>query len=212
VAEIVVFGEPLPEFAWHCPLMSLPLAFGTRLESIPATVPYLSVSEAARAKAQAYPWPSAGLRVGLVWVGNRKHGNDRFRSLAFPLLEPVLAVEGVRFFSLQIGEATAQMAPCSGIAAKVTDLAPEIGDLEDTAALLGQMDLVIAVDTAVAHLAGALGRPLWMLLCRNADWRWLRAGEESPWYPTARLFRQSVLGDWTEPMTRVAAALRALRG
>jgi hypothetical protein len=211
VAELVAFGEPLPEFAWHCPLMSLPLAFGTRLESIPAAVPYLTVAEAAR----VYPWPegrSARLRVGLVWAGNPKHGNERFRSLAFPLLEPILQVEGVEFFSLQVGRAAAQMSSCAALAAKVTDLTPEIGDMEDTAALVDQLDLVIAVDTAVAHLAGALGRPLWVLLCANADWRWLRSGETSPWYPTARLFRQSVLGDWTEPIAQVAEGLRSLRG
>jgi tetratricopeptide (TPR) repeat protein len=211
VARIVVFGEPLPEFAWHCPLMSLPLAFGTRLESIPAALPYLAISEAARARAAAClaAGPDGGLRVGLVWAGNPKHGNDRFRSLAFPLLQPILRVDGVRFFSLQVGRAATEMASFAANAAKVTNLAPEMGDMEDTAALIDQLDLVIAVDTAVAHLAGALGRPLWVLLCRNADWRWLRSGETSPWYPTARLFRQSVLGDWTEPMARVAASLRS---
>jgi len=154
----------------------------------------------------------ASLRVGLVWAGNPKHGNERFRSLAFPLLEPILRVEGVQFFSLQIGRAATQMASFAEIAAQVTDLAPEIGDLEDTGALIGQLDLVIAVDTAVAHLAAALGRPVWVLLCRNADWRWLRSWETSPWYPTARLFRQTVLGDWTEPIARVAASLRSFGG
>jgi tetratricopeptide (TPR) repeat protein len=197
-------GEPMPEFAWHCPLMSLPLAFGTTLESIPAQVPYLSVPAKARRKAEMLPWPVRGLRVGLAWAGSPTHLGDRFRSIAFSLFEPLLQLEGVHFFSLQWGPESRQVAAAHG---PITDLAPAIDDLADTAALMEQLDLVVAVDTAVVHLAGALGRPVWVMLPFAPDWRWLLDREDSPWYPTMRLFRQPRFGDWAAVVERVGAAL-----
>jgi tetratricopeptide (TPR) repeat protein len=202
--EVVTAGAALPEFVWQCPLMSLPLAFGTTLDTIPAGTPYLTVPEAAVDKAAALPWPTDGLRVGLVWAGNPEHRNDRYRSIALSLLEPLLALEGVHFFSLQMGAEAEQLAMAEGA---VVDLRYEIGDMADTAALMEHLDVVIAVDTAVVHLAGALGRPVWLLLPFAPDWRWMLEREDSPWYPTMRLFRQTERSGWEPVLERVRAAL-----
>jgi Flp pilus assembly protein TadD len=202
IETLVPRGQPLSEFDCHCPLMSLPLVFGTTLATIPAPERYLCVPDKARQKAAALDWPPAGLRVGLAWNGSATHCNNRFRSIAAEALAPLLAVEGVHFYSLQV-DGSAHQQPA------LRDLAPQIIDMADTAALIEQLDLVIAVDTAVAHLAAALGKPVWLLLPANADWRWLAAGERSPWYPSLRLYRQSQLGDWQPPIARVAAALAA---
>ena len=152
-------GEPLPPFAFRCPLMSLPLAFGTTLESIPARVPYLSIPEEAARAASQLIWPATGLRVGIAWAGSPSHAKDRFRSLPFSFLAPLLRMEGVHFFSLQMGPASRQLAAAPGA---VTDLAPVTSDLADTAAQMAHLDLVITADTAIAHLAGALGVPVWV--------------------------------------------------
>jgi Flp pilus assembly protein TadD len=214
LAYLGTSGEPLPEFEWHCPLMSLPLAFGTTLATIPAQVPYLTVPADAQRKAAALPWPAHGLRVGIVWAGSPTHLGDRLRSIPFALLEPLLHVEGVHFFSLQLGPEAAQLATTqsaiTGVALDLTDLAPAIADLADTAALMQQLDLVIAVDTAVVHLAGALGRPVWGMLPFSPDWRWLLDREDSPWYPTLRLFRQPRFGDWPSVVEAVRAALEEM--
>lgn len=204
IEQIVVSGEPRPPIDWHCPLMSLPLAFGTSLDTIPAQVPYLSVPTEAQKKGVAPPWPTEGLRVGLAWAGNPKHLKDRFRSIPFSMIEPLLQTKGVHFFSLQAGKAAGDLSACSGT---ITDLAPAIADMADTAALIAQLDLVISADTSVAHLAGALGKPVWLLLPYDADWRWLMHREDSPWYPTARLFRQTSPGDWHGVVARVNSAL-----
>ncbi|HWZ51729.1 MAG TPA: glycosyltransferase family 9 protein [Granulicella sp.] len=204
VTELIAYGQPVPAAELHCPLLSLPLAFGTELDSVPATVPYLSIPQEARERAMTLGWPGEGLRVGLVWAGSPEHQQDEFRSFAFALFEPLLAVEGVHFYSLQIGEAAEQV---SAAGAKVTDLAPMTMDMADTAAQIAQLDLVIAVDTSVPHMAGALGKPVWVLLSDRADWRWLVGREDSPWYPTVRLFRQRVAGDWREVIDRVRPEL-----
>jgi Flp pilus assembly protein TadD len=203
-AHLGTSGEPMPEFEWHCPLMSLPLAFGTTLETIPAQVPYLTVPADTQCKAASLPWPARGLRVGIAWAGSPTHLGDRFRSIPFALLEPLLRVDGAHFFSLQLGpEAATAEGP-------ITDLAPAITDLADTAALMQQLDLVIAVDTAVVHLAGALGRPVWVMLPFSPDWRWLLDREDSPWYPTMRLFRQPGFGDWPSVVEAVRTALEEM--
>jgi tetratricopeptide (TPR) repeat protein len=195
--------DPVPEFAWQCPLMGLPYAFRTSEETIPAQVPYLTVPPDARAGAERLEWPAEGLRVGIVWGGNPKHMEDRYRSIPLSLWEPVLGVEGVRFFSLQLG-AAAQLAATGN---RVTDLENAIADLADTAALIMHLDLVIAVDTAVAHLAGALGRPVWVLVPFAPDWRWLTERQDSPWYPTMRLFRQPGILEWAPVLERVGSNL-----
>jgi tetratricopeptide (TPR) repeat protein len=218
VAEIVISGERVPEFAWHCPLLSLPLALGTTLETIPGETPYLSVPAAARLRMeQALAWPEEGLRVGLCWAGNPTFVGDRarHRSLPFEALRPLLEraethreTRATHFFSLQMGAACAELEGAGWAAGRVTDLAPHVGDMADTAAQMAGLDLVITVDTSVAHLAGALGVETWVLLPFAADWRWLRGRSDSPWYPTMRLFRQPRPGDWEAVVAEVCGALR----
>jgi hypothetical protein len=206
VERIVARGEPLPVFELHCPLLSLPLAFGTTIDTIPAAVPYVSVPESHRRKWAARV-PSGGVRrVGLVWYGNRQHRNDRLRSLPAEALGPLLTMAGVQWHCLQKGAGSAADAAVAA-SARMVNLTAEIADFADTAAYLEQLDLVVTVDTSVAHLAGALGRPVWVLLPFVPDWRWLLEREDSPWYPTARLFRQPALRDWDAVLRRVAAAL-----
>jgi hypothetical protein len=204
IADLIIAGDARPHFDLHCPLMSLPLAFETGLESIPDAMPYLSIPTEAREKASAFAWPASGLRVGVVWAGNPNHPKDRFRSISFSALGPLLSTQNVNFFSLQLGR-DAEFAERN---ANIVDLGAVIGDLADAAACVEQLDLVIAVDTSVAHLAGALGKPVWLLLPKDPDWRWLVGREDSPWYPTARLFRQAGVGNWSEVIARVAAELR----
>jgi tetratricopeptide (TPR) repeat protein len=200
IATLVGTGDPLPPFEWHCPLMSLPLAFGTSLDSIPAPVPYLNVPSEARKKAEDLQWPDKGQRVGVVWSGNPLFPEDWIRSIPLRSCAPMFRREGVHFFSLQMGPAAAQLAE---VDATVIDLQAAIGDMADTAALIANLDLVITVDTAVAHLAGALGKTTWVLLPFAPDWRWLMERETSPWYPTMRLFRQPGFGDWGSVLERV---------
>lgn len=200
-------GDPLPYFDCHCPLMSLPLALGTTLETVPAVVPYLSVPPEARDAAAMLPWPDCGLRVGLAWTGNPDHPKNHFRSVPFELLEPLLNLEGVHFFSLQMGPGAEELAARK---LPITDLAPVTGDMADTAAHMAHLDLIVTIDTSMAHLAGALARPVWVLLGHSPDWRWLLDREDSPWYPTARLFRQPAHGDWLSVIARVRMAIERL--
>jgi Flp pilus assembly protein TadD len=190
-------------------LLSLPLHAGTTLANIPATTPYLSL-DPLRLAGLAPRLAGAGLRVGLVWRGNPKHSNDAERSLpGLEVLAPVWEFAGVHFFSLQ-KSAVSLVVPANQ---PLTDLGPAIGDFADTAAILCQLDLLIAVDTSVAHLAGALGVPCWLLLpCYKTDWRWLLERRDSPWYPSLRLFRQVRRGDWRAPVAALAEELRRFTG
>jgi hypothetical protein len=197
-------NSPLPRFDCHCPLMSLPVAFGTTVESIPARVPYLALPEEALQKAAALAWPMTGLRVGLAWTGNPSHPKNRSRSIPLNLLESLFNLENVHFFSLQMGPEAAELTAWK---AKIADLAPVTSDMADTAAQMAHLDLILSIDTSVAHLAGALARPLWVMLSCLPDWRWLLDRKDSPWYPTARLFRQPRPGDWTAVIASVRAAL-----
>ena len=200
IATLIGTGDPLPPFEWHCPLMSLPLAFGTSLDSIPGPVPYLRVPAKAWKKAEGLQWPDKGLRVGVVWSGNPLFPEDWIRSIPLRSFASMFRREGVHFFSLQMGPAAAQLAEVN---APVIDLRVAIVDMADTAALIAKLDLVITVDTAVAHLAGALGKTTWVLLPFAPDWRWLIEREDSPWYSTMRLFRQPGFGDWGSVLERV---------
>jgi hypothetical protein len=148
-----------------------------------------------------------GTRIGIAWAGAPAHRNDRNRSFACFLLAPLLEIPRLQWFSLQVGPAVAQLAE-PGIQGKINDLAPRLTDYAETAAAISQLDLVITADTSVAHLAGSLGTPVWMLTPFAPDWRWLLGREDSPWYPGMRLFRQRVAGDWPGVMHDVAAALR----
>lgn len=210
VAGWVGEGEALPAFDVYCPLLSLPLAFGTALASIPATVPYLRADEGKIAHwGRKLGGDKRCLRVGLVWAGRAAHENDRNRSMSLAALAPLGQVPGVRFYSLQKGEAGLEaQRPPEGL--DVVDWTAELEDFSDTAGLIGQLDLVIAVDTAVVHLAGALGKAVWTLLPLVPDWRWMLEREDSPWYPTMRLFRQRASGDWAGVVRRVCEALAGL--
>lgn len=204
--RVIARGEPLPEFDFQCPIMSLPLAFKTRVESIPAQVPYLHVDEAKRHAWQARMGQKTKFRIGLVWSGRPSHNNDHNRSLPFSLLAPLMALPA-EFHALQQeirSEEMADVSACNALQLHTDAL----HDFSDTAALVDQMDLVITVDTSVAHLAGALGKPVWMMLPYAPDYRWLLDREDSPWYPTARLFRQPALNDWRRVIDKIAEALR----
>ncbi len=212
---IVAAGTVVPPFDWHCPLLSLPMAFGTRLETVPSTTPYLSVDTAL-----AQQWASRvqalnlerSLRVGLVWAGDAQRSAsalqrfDQRRSLHLSQLHALAGCQAVSFFSLQLGEAALQLAAAPADM-RIHDLTVGIEDLADTAALIAQLDLVISVDTAVAHLAAALGKPIWLLSRYDACWRWMRGRDDSPWYPTMRLFRQPSPGDWQTVIERVVTQL-----
>jgi len=201
--------QRLPGYDVHCAVTSLPLAFGTRLETIPADVPYLVPDPAKVEKWKQRLDATQRLRVGLVWAGNPQHQNDRQRSISLSRLAPLAQfADQVAFYGLQKGDATRQRDDVREL--RLVDLAEELTDFADTAAVIASLDLVITVDTAVAHLAGALGKPVWTLLAFASDWRWLLDRSDSPWYPTMRLFRQRTAGDWNEPVEQVIAALRDL--
>jgi len=203
--NLIARGEPLPAFELQCPLLSLPLAFGTTLDTIPADIPYLSPpperTEYWAARIGAVP----GLKVGIVWAGRSTHRNDHNRSLPLDRLRPLFDVAGVRFFSLQVGERARDLAAIEAPA--VGDLSAEVVDFGENAAAVASLDLVICVDTAIAHLAGALGKPVWVLLMFLPDWRWLLGSSDSPWYPSMRLFRQPQPGDWASVLASVRQAL-----
>ena len=203
VKEVVPFSHSPPVFDVHCPLLSLPLAVGTTLGDIPAPVPYLRASEE-----QAKAWrPKLSreerIKAGIAWMGRPTHDNDRNRSIPVEALSPLAKLDHVRFFSLQKG--------ATNTPAFMTDLTADLHDFADTAAMIANLDLVITVDTSVAHLAGAMGKPVWTLLAARPEWRWLLDREDSPWYPTMRLFRQATIGDWKGVIERVAKELAQLR-
>jgi hypothetical protein len=208
VAQVFSGPVPTPEFDVHAPLMSLPRLFGTRIDSIPGSIP----------EETPYLRPLPGLtvpqdlascskfRVGLVWRGNPNHRNDRNRSVPLEQLQDLVAIEGARFFSLQVGPTPAEDQWLRSRA--IFDLCPVLSNYAATAGCLAELDLLITVDTSVAHLAGALGRPVWTLLPACNDWRWLQDREDTPWYPSMRLFRQKGLRNWRPVADRVASDLR----
>jgi tetratricopeptide (TPR) repeat protein len=199
-------SAPLPAFDVWCAMFSLPRIFGTRLDSIPATTPYLGVRAAIAERWRQRLQNLSGLKVGLVWAGSPRHVNDFRRSIDLARLKPVLDVAGVSFVSLQLGPRGADLAALP--AGTIMAPAAELKDFAETAGAILNLDLVIAVDTSVVHLTGALGKPVWMMLPFSPDWRWLLDRADSPWYPTLRLYRQRRPGDWDEVIARVAADLR----
>ena len=206
VDAVALRGAPLPAFDVHVPIMSLPYRCGTTMTTIPAAVPYMTASERPVARL-VHAVPDA-LKVGLVWGGSPQHQRDRYRSMPFSALLAAVHGPGVALFSLQKGPHAAALAPW--IAAGIVDLDPHLRSLEDTAAAIMALDLVITVDTAVAHLAGALGQRTWLLLPSVPDWRWFLGRDDSPWYPAMRLFRQARPGEWTRPLGVLRAALQAM--
>jgi len=202
VNEVIAADDALPPFDVHVPMLSLPLVFKTTLESIPWNGPYLSADPVRREGwRERLGGNRARLKVGLAWAGNPRNVPLRKRDVPWNDLSPLLSLDGVDFYSLQVDRGEA--------AASLIDHTSHLHDLADTAAFMAELDLIISVDTAVAHLAGALGRPVWTLLSFVADWRWDLAGERAPWYPTMRLFRQPALVEWKPVIQRVTEELRA---
>ena len=208
-------GEPVPPIDYHCPLLSLPLAFGTELATIPAEVPYLSADPERIARWAGRVAGLAGLKVGIAWQGNP--GVERLlwargRSIPLAALAPLAELRGLSLVSLQKGAGAEQLLEVP-FRDRVLDLGREFDRgpdaFVDAAAVMASLDLVICSDTSIAHLAGALGRPVWTLLHASPDWRWLLGRADSPWYPTMRLFRQSG-GDWGEVVGAAAAELASL--
>lgn len=217
-AQVCAAGETLPHFDWHCPLMSLPHAFATQLDSVPAHMPYLT-ADAALVEHWRQRLASLSalkpLKIGLVWAGNPRQYSlrlnliDQRRSLHLQQLAPLAACTNISWFSLQIGAAAQEInQPPAGL--HLHDLTQEITDFADTAALVTNLDLIISVDTSVAHLAGALNKPVWLLSRFDACWRWLRERENSPWYPSMRIFRQPSPGAWTLVLDQVVAELKLI--
>jgi hypothetical protein len=199
-------GETLPAYDVHCPLGSLPLALKTEPANIPADIPYLRADEAHLAKWRARVEALPGKRIALAWAGNINHANDRNRSIDLSLLEPLFALDGVSFLSIQ-RELRGDDADLLAHHANVSHLGGDLSDIADTAAIAALADLTISVDTSVVHLAGALGRPVWVMVPFAPDWRWTLTGDSSPWYPQARLFRQPALGDWPSVLATLRAEL-----
>jgi tetratricopeptide (TPR) repeat protein len=209
IGRVLGPGDAVPALDFECPLLSLPAALGTRLETIPSATVYLQAKPDRLAAWTGRLGPRLKPRIGLAWSGNPRHTNDRNRSIALSRLRPLLRRD-FQFVSLQ-----RDLRPADREALEAEPGLRHFGDLlddfDDTAALASLMDVVISVDTSVAHLAAALGRRTWILLPHVPDWRWLLGRSDSPWYPTARLFRQPARGDWDGPIDAVAAALDALR-
>jgi hypothetical protein len=214
--QIIAGSAQTPRFDVHCRLLSLPRAFGTDLQSIPATSPYLRAdAELSKVWAQKMGARTAGsagtkIRVGLRWAGSTGYAHNFKRSLTLSHLAPLGEIPGITLYSIQKGEGTEQIAEM-GPRMTLIDLTAELSDFADTAALIDNLDLVITVDTAVAHLATAMGKPTWIMLPYSPDWRWMLGREDSPWYPTAWLVRQPKPGDWGTVVTRIVERLKDFR-
>jgi tetratricopeptide (TPR) repeat protein len=207
--EVVERGDPVADFDLHCALMSLPFALGTDLTTIPRDVPYLAAAPDRLARWRRRLGERRSLRVGVVWQGSPAHEGDALRSIPLDVFGGVLSTPGIQFVSLQRDLSLRDAGVLNGFAG-VLDIGEELADFADSAAVIALLDLVVTVDTAPAHLAGALGKPVWILLPFAPDFRWMLERSDSPWYPTARLFRQTARGDWTDPLQQIRDALPAL--
>jgi tetratricopeptide (TPR) repeat protein len=206
--DVIARGEPLPPFDLHCPLLSLPFAFGTKPETIPASIPYLA-PPAERLAHWRERLPRGAPRAGFVWSGSSSHKNDSNRSIPLARLAALFGDPPVDSFSLQSELRDADSEALRGLP-NLVHLGDGLRDFADTAAVISLLDVVISVDTSVAHLAGALGKPVVILLPYAADFRWMRGCNETPWYPTAKLFRQPAFGDWDSVIARLSDELRRL--
>jgi hypothetical protein len=212
IGRIIIAPQGLPTFACWSPLSTLPLLLHTELHNIPAPIPYIRAEPAKVERWReriAAAVPPGHLRVGIVWAGRPTHGNDRNRSATLKAFAPLAALDRVALVSLQMGAPQTQIDSYSG-RAPLIDLGREIGDFTDTAGILESLDLVIAVDTSIVHLAGAMGRPVWTLLPFAPDWRWMLDREDSPWYPSMVLLRQPSPGRWDGVLDKAAQRLRAM--
>jgi len=195
-------SKPSTEFDYYSALLDLPRIFGTTPQTIPADVPYI-YADPIKVEYWRDRLNSSDFKVGIVWAGNPSHTNDHHRSCKLEEFRSLAEIPSVRLYSLQKGAAAEQIKDLTG-EITITNLADELGDLSDTAAVIENLDLIISVDTAALHLAGAMGRPTWAVFCATGDWRWLAGRDDSPWYPTIRIFQQEKLGDW-KPVFQVVA-------
>jgi len=219
LVEVVECGNPLPDVDFQCPLMSLPLAFGTQLSTIPCSIPYLSVNRVRTRAWEQRLGSRQRLRVGLVWSSGFRPNQPELWSLSerknvsLGMLEP-LGSMGAEFYSFQKGEPAVsefrRQAAAGWNGPTIIDLSDELHDFADTAALMENMDLVISVCTSTAHLSGGLGKPTWILLPHDACWRWMLDRQDSPWYPTVTLYRQSTPGEWGDVIASVVRDLGPL--
>ena len=208
LAEVAILGQTPPAFELECPLMSLPAVFGTTVGTVPWTGAYLAAEpELVEQRRAAFPSPHQGPRIGLAWAGNPRYKADRQRSTDLETLLPLLRVGGVNWISLQKGDAARQIDRLP-VGVEIADGCSRDRDLADAAALMATLDLIITTDTSIAHLAGAMDKAVWILLPHLADWRWMQRIETTPWYPTARLFRQREPGDWGAVIGRVSNDLK----
>jgi Flp pilus assembly protein TadD len=211
VAQVISYGEKLPAFDLHCPYLSLPAVFRTTIRSIPSKIPYITADPGLVQKwrdrmAQDF----SEFKIGLAWAGNLAHPRSQYRSCSLDQFSSLAQLDDITIYSLQKGEAAA-MAKNPPAGMKVVDYTEDFRDFSDAAALIENLDLVISVDTAAAHLAGALGKTVWTLLPFIPEWRWLLNREDSPWYPTMRIFRQPSAGDWKSVISRVVDELRKIK-
>jgi tetratricopeptide (TPR) repeat protein len=212
VTNLVAIEQPLPPFDVHAPLLSLPYIFGTRLDSVPHDVPYLAAEPNRVEKWREHLRQYSGMKVGIVWQGRRQFRADHLRSIPLAAFAALARLPGVRLFSLQKGPGAEQLENAEAAPLGVVDLAGALdnegGAFMDTAAAMKSLDLVVTSDTAAAHLAGALAVPVWVALSAVPEWRWMLGRQDSPWYPTMRLFRQTKLGQWSDVFARMAAELQ----
>jgi hypothetical protein len=216
ISAVLTDGEPLPDFDLHCPLLGLPIAFKTDLATIPANIPYLSPYQERLDKWRDRLPQNGRMRVGIVWSGNSSHLNDHHRSIPLERFAALLSVPGIDFVSVQkdVSSAQADILDKHG----VLELGRQFEDFADTAAVVAMLDLLITVDTSVAHVAGGMGKAVALLLPFAPDWRWLLHRTDTPWYPSMRLFRQTAIADWDPPLDQLrqeltdAAQRRAARG
>ncbi|MCR4376890.1 MAG: tetratricopeptide repeat protein [Rhodospirillales bacterium] len=204
VHDVIARGDALPDFDVQCPFLSLPSLLSPTADDIPTKIPYLFPPQQTQQKWCPLLSDIKDFKVGLVWAGSPHHTNDRERSIPLEQLAVLAKVPGCTFINLQIGDSAKQLADVDW---PIMDMTQHVEDYADTAALVSELDLVITVDTSVAHVAGALGKPVWVMLPHAPDWRWLREREDSPWYPSMKLFRQSKRRDWPGVVARVYAAL-----
>jgi len=202
-------GDPLPEFDVHAPLLSLPGIFKTTLATIPSDVGYIHVDQALVESWKNKLSTFKKYKVGLCWQGNKNHKNDRARSIQLEQFKPLFEMDNIDFFSLQKGFGDEQIKQYQ-LSNEIHDFTADIVSFSDTAALIEDLDLIIGVDTATTHLAGALGNSVWMLLPFNPDWRWMLDRADSPWYPSMQLFRQKSIGDWQPVVEKITQQLEEL--
>ncbi|MCW8914808.1 MAG: tetratricopeptide repeat protein [Magnetovibrio sp.] len=207
IDQVISRGDSLPHFDVQCPFLSLPGIFSPGEKTIPKTIPYLHVTDPNRGIWAVRLQQDDEIKVGLVWAGSPHHTNDRERSIPLTMYAPLFKVQGCSFYNLQIGESAGQLA---GVSGPIIDLTNEIDDYADTAALVDQLDVVITVDTSVAHVAGALGKDVWVLLPFAPDWRWQLERKDSPWYPTMKLYRQPQRRDWDSVIQTLVDDLEGL--